>query len=92
MLDALDGVEEVWTAIDGLKMWHVLLFDNHRVDYVQSGVVATAEIEHILWALVADGNLETIGIDYMVEQHRIVSVDTVCRNGQRVAQGCLITL
>jgi hypothetical protein len=92
MLDALNGVEEVWTAIDGLEVRHVLLFDNHRVDYVQSGVVATAEIEHILWVLVADGNLETIGIDYMVEQHRIVSVDAVCRNSQRVAQGCLVTL
>lgn len=92
MLDALDGVEEVGTAIDGLKVWHVLLFDNHRVDYVQSRAIATAEIEHILWALIADGYLETIGIDYMVEQHRIVSVNAVCRNGQRVAQRCLITL
>ena len=92
MLDALDGVEEVWTAIDGLEVRHVLLFDNHRVDYIQSRAIATAEIEHILWALVADGNLETICVNNMVEQHRIVSVDAVCRNGQRVAQGCLITL
>jgi hypothetical protein len=92
MLDALDGVEEVGTAIDGLEVRKVLLFDNHRVDYVQSRAIATAEIEHILWVLVADGNLETIGVDNMVEQHRIVSVDTVCRNGQRVAQRCLITL
>ena len=92
MLDALDGVEEVWTAIDGLEVRHVLLFDNHRVDHVQSRAIATAEIEHILWVLVADGNLETIGVDNMVEQHRIVSVDAVCRNGQRVAQGSLITL
>ena len=92
MLDALDGVEEVRTAIDGLEVRNVLLFDNHRVDYVQSRAIATAEIEHILWVLVADGNLETIGVDYMVEQHRIVSIDTVCRNGQRVAQRCLITL
>ena len=92
MLDALDSVEEVRTAIDGLEVRNVLLFDNHRVDYVQSRAIATAEIEHILWVLVADGNLETIGVDYMVEQHRIVSIDTVCRNGQRVAQRCLITL
>ena len=92
MLDALNGVEEVWTAIDGLEVRHVLLFDNHRVDHIQSRAIATAEIEHILWVLVADGNLETIGVDNMVEQHRIVSVDAVCRNSQRVAQGCLITL
>ena len=92
MLDALDGVEEVWTAIDGFEVRHVLLFDNHRVDHVQSRAIATAEIEHILWVLVADGNLETIGVDYMVEQHCIVSIDTVCRNGQRVAQRCLVTL
>lgn len=92
MLYALDSVEEIWAAIDGFEVRHVLLFDNHRVDNVQSRAIATAEIEHILWALVADGNLETIGVDNMVEQHRIVSVDAVCRNGQRVAQRCLITL
>lgn len=89
--DLLDCVKERGAAVDRFKMRSVVLVHSDRVYALDARCAPYLKIECVLRALETDGQKETVCVDLLVDDHRVIAVLYVRRNCQCVREGRDVT-